>query len=321
MSRGNLLIATGGALKPEKCFYYLMSYEFNERNGSWYYSANHDSPDFALVVPMPDGSTAPISHLAVTKSRKMLGASQCPTGTAAGSIALLQERTQSWVDRVMNGSSNRRQVWFSMDHQLQPKLLYGMCCNTGSLNELDQAIQKQLYTVIPKGGLIRTVPKRLRDLDRGFYGGGATNVSVGVSVVQTNKLLMYYGCSTSVGLFLQTSMELLAIELGYSASPLQLDYGRHGHMVTHCWLKTVWKKLDRFKFQVQVHNVGLTPPRGEKDGWLMQRFEDAGYSLAELCRLNKVRIHQQVIFLSDVLRADGLRLDGKYLQRRPSSAT
>jgi hypothetical protein len=53
----------------------------------------------------------------------------------------------------------------------------------------------------------------------------------------------------------------------------------------------------------------------------MQRFEDAGYSLAELRRLNKVRIHQQVIFLSDVLRANGLRLDGKYLQRRPSSAT
>jgi hypothetical protein len=119
-------------------------------------------------------------------------------------------------------------------------------------------------------------------------------------------------------------MELLAIELGYSASPLQLDYGRndrHGHMVTHCWLKTVREKLHCFKFQVQVHTVGLTPPRGEKDGWLMQRFEDVGYSLAELCRLNKVRIHQQVIFLSDVLRADGLRLDGKYLQRRPSSAT
>ena len=108
-----------------------------------------DSPDFALVVPMPDGSTAPISHLAITESRKMLGASQCP----AGSIALLQERAQSWVDRVMNGSPNRRQIWFSMDHQLQPKLSYAMCCNTGSLDELDQAIQKQLYTVIPKGYL------------------------------------------------------------------------------------------------------------------------------------------------------------------------
>jgi hypothetical protein len=53
---------------------------------------------------------------------------------------------------------------------------------------------------MPKGGLIRTVPKRLRDLDRGFYGGGATNVSVGVNVAQTNKLLMHYGCSISVGL-------------------------------------------------------------------------------------------------------------------------
>jgi hypothetical protein len=84
-------------------------------------------------------------------------------------------------------------------------------------------------------------------------------------------------------------------------------------LVTQCWLKTFWEKLDSFKFQVQVHkhNVGLTPPRGEKDGWLMQCFEDAGYSLAELCQLNKVRIHQQVIFLSDVLWADGIRLDGK----------
>jgi hypothetical protein len=34
----NLLIATGGALQPAKCFYSIISYEWT--NGEWWYSNN-----------------------------------------------------------------------------------------------------------------------------------------------------------------------------------------------------------------------------------------------------------------------------------------
>ena len=56
--------------------------------------------------------------------------------------------------------------------------------------------------------------------------------------------------------------------------------------------------------------------QGKKDRWLMEVFEAKGFIEDELCRLNRVRLHQQVLFLSCVLGASGKMLDRKYLRKR-----
>ena len=50
----------------------------------------------------------------------------------------------------------------------------------------------------------------------------------------------------------------------------------------------------------------------EKDQWLMQMFVTSGFSKEDLVRLNRVRLHQQALFLSGVLGASGKILDPKY---------
>jgi len=49
----------------------------------------------------------------------------------------------------------------------------------------------------------------------------------------------------------------------------------------------------------------------------MKDFIQLNYSPQELCQLNRVRMHQQVIFLSDVRDASGRALDKKYRHPRP----
>ena len=49
-SWGNLLIATGGALQPAKCFYSIISFEW--RDGAWRYAANKVKPELGLSVPL-----------------------------------------------------------------------------------------------------------------------------------------------------------------------------------------------------------------------------------------------------------------------------
>ena len=72
---GDLLIGTGGALKPEKCFWYLIDYECQE--GKWEYS---EMVDWSLMVPLPDGSSAKIAHKDVYDSVETLGVFSCPAG-------------------------------------------------------------------------------------------------------------------------------------------------------------------------------------------------------------------------------------------------
>jgi hypothetical protein len=53
---GNLLIATGGALQPNKYFYSIISFEW--MNGEWRYPNNTLRGEFGVTVPLPGGETS-----------------------------------------------------------------------------------------------------------------------------------------------------------------------------------------------------------------------------------------------------------------------
>jgi hypothetical protein len=116
-SWGMLLIASGGSYKPEKCFHHLISFTW-DRKGKWSYTANHDNPDYTMVVPMPDETEEKIDHLPVTQARETLGVWSSPDGNATESLAQMKEKAQEWVDRAKEGRLCRRDVWFLLDVQV-----------------------------------------------------------------------------------------------------------------------------------------------------------------------------------------------------------
>jgi hypothetical protein len=50
LSWGNLLTLTGGSLKPRKCFYHLISFDFDDK-GRWKYANNHKRADLGILIP------------------------------------------------------------------------------------------------------------------------------------------------------------------------------------------------------------------------------------------------------------------------------
>jgi hypothetical protein len=72
LSWGRLILATGGALKPAKLFYHMIFFSWKP-DGSWKYYVNDKVPKLSILVPLADGSLAPIDHLPVTTPTKPLG--------------------------------------------------------------------------------------------------------------------------------------------------------------------------------------------------------------------------------------------------------
>ena len=91
-SWGNLLIATGGVLQPAKCFYSIISFDWN--NGDWKYASNWSDEKLRLTVPLPGGGNAPIDHKPVEHAEKTLGAMTSPDGNCAAAIGMMQEKAQ-----------------------------------------------------------------------------------------------------------------------------------------------------------------------------------------------------------------------------------
>ena len=312
---GGLLIASGGSLKPPKCFYSLISFYW-KANGTWAYEAHEENEQFALTVPMADGSSAPIEHVSVHEARETLGVLTCPSGANKAALGAMKTKAQEWVDKAKSGKLHRRNIWFMLEKQFWPRVGYGLSSNTATFADLDSCLKNQYWQIIPLGGIIRTARPPIRQLDHGFYGAGCPHPGVECLVAQCNKLLMHFGCHTSIGLKMQISLEFLLAELGISFQPFQQSYKKFESWVTHSWYKSLWEKVDMFKIRIEINNVPLQFAR-QRDDWLMMRFLREGYGNDELRRLNRVRVHQQVLFLSDVLCPQGKYLDPRYLKPRP----
>jgi len=183
-----------------------------------------------------------------------------------------------------------------------------------TLSELDSVLMPLYEKMLPLGGIVSKANRGIRQLDCSFYGAGFPHPGVEATLEQANKLLMHYGCWTALGTELQTSLELLVVDLGLSFQPFQVSYEHFGDWVTMLWLKRVWEKVSFFGFTSSVNNLPACYPR-EGDDWLMSRFIAKGYTANELVTLNRVQKHQQVLFLSDILGAGGGSVDKCYLQK------
>ncbi len=100
---------------------------------------------------------------------------------------------------------------------------------------------KVYYKIHPQGRIRRTARRGTRQLAPGFYGIGCPHPAIECLVAQLNKLIMHFGSPSCLGINMQTSVELLVIELGLSLQPFTEDYDACQHWVTPSWLKSVWE--------------------------------------------------------------------------------
>jgi hypothetical protein len=204
-------------------------------------------------------------------------------------------------------------MWFMVDCQFWPRVGYGICNNTAPWKVLDGCLQRIYWQILGRGGVRRSAPTALRQLDRGFYGIGYPHPGVECLLQQVTKLLIHYGCKSGLGIELQVSMELLITELGISLQPLQESFEIWGSHVTDTWIKTVWEKVSKFNITIEIMPLPFQPPRAG-DKWFMQAIKDSGITdKTELAVINRARCHQQVLFLSDILDAGGKCVDKRYL--------
>ena len=159
-------MASGGALKPVKCLFYLISFEWDAQ-GKWRHAANENKEEFMLGVQTVDGSLAIFEHLGVGTAKETLGVFVCPNGTAEEQLKSIKIKAQDWIDRAKDSHFRRRDVWFLVDHHLWPKLSHSLCSVEAPWEKLEMALKNKWWHILPLGGVWCLAPKKLRQLDSG----------------------------------------------------------------------------------------------------------------------------------------------------------
>eukprot|EP00956_Cyclotella_meneghiniana_P000972 scaffold1144_cov22-Cyclotella_meneghiniana.AAC.6 len=218
ISWSDLLIASGGSLKPEKCFFYLISFQWDNK-GKFTYESNHDKPEFDLKVKLPSGQLEKITHLPASKELVTLGIPSCPTGDADSSLSLMKEKALDWANVSRRSNLPPRDMHFAVGKKFWPKVRYGLCAITAPYDKLVEAMHKPYHLMCSVGGVAQSAKRELRYLDTGFYGVGFPHWGIESLIESINKIMTHVGGKSLVATQYQMSLELLMLELGVTDQP------------------------------------------------------------------------------------------------------
>ena len=73
-------------------------------DGRWKYESHEEDKEVDIAVPIPDGSSVTIEHVAVRKSKETLGVHTCPSGENKGALKAMQDKAQRWLTKKKTGS-------------------------------------------------------------------------------------------------------------------------------------------------------------------------------------------------------------------------
>jgi hypothetical protein len=145
---GRLLITTGGALKPAKCFYHIISFSW-QPDGTWRYDSNENVPELTITVPLEDGTLAAIEHLSADTPTKTLGQMTCPTGSSEGAIAQMRKKALEWLAKASSSKLNKRNISFLLDKQFWPAVSFGISSVCAPFETLESCLMKIYYNLLP----------------------------------------------------------------------------------------------------------------------------------------------------------------------------
>jgi hypothetical protein len=105
------LWATGGALEPEKSFWYVI--RFCWKNEMWFYVSNEDTPA-SISVHNHAGNRVEIECLEATEARKTLEFKTAPTGDNTVQFEHMLEASQKWAAHIKAGNPSQMDDWLAL---------------------------------------------------------------------------------------------------------------------------------------------------------------------------------------------------------------
>ena len=302
----NLLQATGGSLKPQKCYWYLLSYKFV--NGTATLRPLSELSSHTVDIPQPNNSTVPIELLDASSPSKVLGVWTSPTSDGSKMITYMADKGKQWATRVQSSTLHPREVWYSLTTQALPAVRYGLIGVMATRQYIDRHLPRWYYDCLPNLGINRHIALQWRTLPRQFQGLGLPLFSLEKLADCLRLLQRHWGSNSTLGNALKCSFELVQLETGLAGNFLNRNYSRLNTLATHSWFKLLWELIHYYKVSVEFPDDVSIPKLREWDRVLMEIIITI-LPPSQWTAFNRVRKFHKIYFLSQLTLCDGKTID------------
>ena len=297
--------ATGGAINPDKSFWWLIDFEWDSRAGTWKFRDNKSMlPDFQLHIPGLTGDLEPLPRLEPNHSERTLGVMLAPLENQQAQIAHLKAKAVEWAEELRPDNLHRYDVIPLIKTTIMKSLEYPMALTTFDEKTWLSILSPILQVCLPKAGICRSFPRAVVLAPLQLQGLGIPHPS-GLQIFHHLEMLLRHSANkTKTNTYLDAVIQAHQLETGTSYGLLQQDYQNTAILTSETWLKRVWKELESVNAYVAFDTPVLTL-QCERDSLLMELFMDAEVDQDVLKWTNWCRMYLQVCTVSDLLTADG----------------
>ena len=310
---------TGGAIRPDKSFWYLIDFKWNAQQGAWKFRRKRDfkpsllptgMADIAVVMNDLDGTQVQLDWLESDQPAKTLGILMSPSPNHKPQHAALQLKARAWADQISPSFLHRYDVLPMLRTTIQKTLEYPMALTFLSKTEWEMILSPVLMAALPKAGICRNFPRAMVYAPVALQGVGVPHPYALQVTRHLDMLLRHPANATKTGVFLEAALQAHQLETGTSYGLFQQVYANTAILTTDTWVKRAWKELDDLSIHLEFDSPPVLTQR-DGDQLLVDMFIESLVDQETLKWLNWCRIYLHAVTLSDIVTADGAAITMK----------
>ena len=302
------IVQTGGALRPEKCKWYLLLFIW--KNAEWKIQDGINTPQYTLQIKDTDNIPITVERLAPKIGLKGLGVHIAPDGSNADQVKALSKKIRDWNELIRTSYLNKHDVHLSAFSSIFKTIEYVLpatSLNTSECRKLDTLMHKVYVSRI---GINQHLPLAYRYAPKRYQGLSSIHIESTQLIHKLKIFLSHVNQNTQLGRSIMSMLESTQLFLCVDTNFLQLDYNKYGHIIKKekGWLAHLWQMCHKYKIQIQGEHACPFICR-QNDFSLMEKVvQDGSFSKQEILHIQKCLLYLQVLHISDIADGEGARI-------------
>jgi len=309
-----LVSVTGGILAPEKCWWYLVAFKY--LSGKW----TACNPNAQHKVWMKDAKKQrrEIERIPVSTGINMLGVHIAPDGNNKDHIIYLRKKAEKWAGNIQDCRSNQTEIWTALHRTIPLALGYSLPATTMTKEECRYIIAPVYKYGLSRAGIPHTIPTAIRYGPYTMGGLGLTDPYVQMGVRKLESFITNTWQKTPTGTLMEIAIDDLMLEIGMQSPFTSLRLLKKGleYITTISWIRSMCTFMLEHDILVEMDDIRFKPQR-LNDTTIMEKAITMTGHIPTLKSINKVRMKLNVLWLSDIITADGQKIDIRFLKDGP----
>ena len=297
---------TGGCLRPDKCWWYLLDFKWNS-DSLWKYATKKDSPG-ELVIPDHQLNKEQIERCEPHVGRETLGTFLAPDGNNVDQLKKMTKDTKKWAAQMKRGFMSKFLADLSVRTRIMKSLEYPTAAITLTENECRKIMTIILNAALPKMGINRRAGHAYLYGPSRYQGLNFPNLYTEMCAHRLITIMKHGGQKTQMGLSLLNCMEGHQLEIGTYQKMFDADIDTYGHLASDSLMSHTWRLLNDCGLQLETSHAVPVRLRVNDEAIMEQIIAKTAYSTKDIYDINECRIYLQVFSVADIADGDGSRI-------------